>query len=120
MQVGGRQGCEPAWRLVSREWAAVGKALGQGPGAQGSVSPLSKVVLPSWPQRVDTRVAVGHGSAGGGCISGLTQLSWAGQGWVREKRCFVSHGLCDTVASEFKKMPCGPNVVLGMGDFRFP
>lgn len=31
----------------------------------------------------------------------------------------MSHGLCDTVASEpeFKKMPCGPNVVLGMGDF---
>lgn len=47
VQVGGRQGCEPAWQLVSREWAAVGKELGQGPGAQGSVSPLSKVVLPA-------------------------------------------------------------------------
>lgn len=38
VQAEGTQGCEPAW-LVSCEWAAVG------PGAQGSVSPLSKVVL---------------------------------------------------------------------------
>lgn len=44
VQAEGTQGCEPAW-LVSCEWAAVGKALDQGPGAQGSVSPLSKVVL---------------------------------------------------------------------------
>lgn len=44
VQTEGTQGCEPAW-LVSCEWAAVGKALDQCPGAQGSVSPLSKVVL---------------------------------------------------------------------------
>lgn len=65
VQAGGRQGSEPAW-LVSREWAAVGKALGQGPGAQGSVSPLSKVVLlaghsvltPGLPKAMDLQEAV--------------------------------------------------------------
>lgn len=41
---GGRQGSGPAW-LASRDWAAVGKKIDQGPGAQGSISPLSKVVL---------------------------------------------------------------------------
>lgn len=65
MQAGGRQGYGPAW-LASCEWAAVGKKLDQGPGVQGSISPLSKVVLsaghsvltPGLPEAMDLQEVV--------------------------------------------------------------
>lgn len=73
---------------------------------------------------VDSGVAVGHTAgrapAGGSCALWVNTVV---MGWPRldsdRRGCFVSHG--DTVASGplFKKMPCGPNVVLGMGDVRF-